>query len=51
MKILFQEFDVAKVMEYFVKGFEKKVSNWDWFYDPAKGKIVFKLYVIEESKE
>jgi hypothetical protein len=53
LRIQHQEHDIENVIEFFVKGFKTKagerITNWDWLYDPHKGRVAFKLYV--ETRE
>lgn len=47
------EYDLNAVMGYFIDGFEnppgeKLLGRPDWFIDPTKGKVIFRL-VTEES--
>jgi hypothetical protein len=48
-EIKYQEVDVKTVMNYYVDGFKVPVECLDYFIDPVKGKIIFKLLV--DSKE
>ena len=48
MKVLYQEYTIEQVIEYFVKGFEIKIASYTFFYDPQKGKIIFKLFIEEK---
>lgn len=54
MKIVYQEETAGHVIRYFANQFkgvkEGSVRIADWFYDPFKGTIVFKLYVDGEDK-
>ncbi len=55
MEIKYQEFEAATVVNYFAKDFEPKdgktISDYDWFYDPKRGKFIFKLYLQEKETE
>jgi hypothetical protein len=50
MKIEWRVMIIDEVMEYFVKGFqiEGKLLDYEKYYDPATGKVAFKLYVEEK---
>lgn len=52
-KVQYAEAGLAEVMRYFAKDYRGDVAHelTEWFIDPVKGKVVFKLYVrVEESK-
>lgn len=52
MKTQYQEHQMGAVMEYFVKGFKienGELFNYEWFYDSAKGAVVFRLTIIDEK--
>lgn len=57
MKIGYQEIDLENVVRYFVKGFEakkksrEKLVDYEFFFDPLKGKIVFKLFIDENDNK
>lgn len=53
MKIQYQEHSIESVMDYFAAGFEmkegQKLSRHEWFYDPTKGKVIFRLTIQEKE--
>ena len=53
MKIVWQHHRIDDVMDYFTKAFEvpedQEILRHEWFYDPHKGVVVFKLVVTEAS--
>lgn len=42
---IYQEEDLDFVMAYFVKAYEAKIIDTEWFLDAAKNRVVFKLTV------
>lgn len=50
MEIKYQVHTVPDIMKFFVDGFKlpdgQKIWNYEWFYDPHKGKVVFRLEII-----
>jgi hypothetical protein len=44
-QIIYQEEDLDLVMSYFVKDYNTKFIDFEWFLDAAKNKVVFKLVV------
>lgn len=50
-KLAWVEIDIKEVMDYFIKGFrvkEGEVISHEWFHDPRKGKVIFKLVVEDQ---
>lgn len=51
------EYTTAKagdVVRYFVKGFKpprgREIADWEWWFDPAKGEFVFRIYHKPKAK-
>lgn len=48
-KVYYQDVDMTKVLEAYAKGFQPPdngtILHWDANYDPAKGRVWFKLLV------
>jgi len=55
MTIVWQDYPVEDVVQFFAKAFEPKpgqeIVRSEWFYDPAKGRMIFKLFVTEVDDE
>lgn len=50
LKIDYLVYDMREIVSVFTKTrFLDSVKHWEWFYDPTKGKVIFKLY-YEENK-
>lgn len=47
--IIYQEEDLDTVMGYFVKGYEIETLKTEWFLDPIKNKVIFKLFVEDDQ--
>ena len=47
----YQIFDIEDVIRAFVKGCRPKVDHYDWYYDVAKGKVIFKWIIFDDKKE
>jgi len=51
MKILWQIHPMVEIVDYFVKDFqceeEEAIARTDWFYDPQKQQMVFRLFITE----
>lgn len=52
--IHYHESEISSMVAYFVKGFEPRdggmVSSHEYFIDPAKGKVIIKLYIDEVDR-
>lgn len=44
MEIQWTEVSAQAVMEHFAKDYERPVGSFEWFFDAAKGRVVFRLY-------
>ncbi len=52
LKINYLVYDMDQVIGTFARvEFTDNVKRYRWFYDPAKGKIVFEFYYEEKSDE
>jgi hypothetical protein len=49
IKIQWQQVELDSVIDYYVKGFGVEISNYEFYIDPVKKKVIFKLYI--EGKE
>lgn len=47
-EIQWHEWSQEDVMDYFMKGYKKKIHQYETFYDPVKKKFILKLYVDKE---
>jgi len=48
LKIQYDVVAIDDVVNYFVRGYQKdkgEITSHEWFIDPAKGKLVIRLYV------
>lgn len=45
LRIQWQEVSANAVVDYFVDGFKEHPQAYEWFFDPAKGKFLLKLYM------
>jgi len=43
--------DIGDVMKTFVNGFDQKVFDYKYYYDPLQGKVMFVLYVEVKEQE
>ena len=50
MKLEYQEIELDKVVDTFVKGYGKSVYSWEYFIDTAKKTVIIKLFVKEKLK-
>jgi hypothetical protein len=50
LEIQFKEEPIKDVISWFVKGYKKKVQHYEWYIDPTKGTIIFKLYMDKEKQ-
>lgn len=52
MRIEWQEADLKTVVQWYVDAFRFKrgesLFRHDWFVDPAKGKVIFRLFISDE---
>lgn len=46
LEITWATVPMDRMVEYFVKGYERPVQSYDWFYDASKKIVVLKLYEI-----
>lgn len=51
LKIEYREANLQAVMDYFVKGYKdhKKIEHTEWFLDPVKAKVIFKVYTKSQN--
>jgi len=51
MKIKYHEVDIETVFLHWIDGYQNRsnIENWEWFYDPTKKKVIFKLFVNGEE--
>lgn len=49
--IEYHEFDLEKVMDYFIKDFNGKIEDAKWYLDPVKQKVIFRLMIEHPKKE
>lgn len=47
LTIKYQEHRANVVVAHFVKGYEKPIEHFEWFYDPTRQVFIMKLYVRE----
>ncbi len=50
MEVVYAEFRASAVLEPFTKDFAGIVQCYEWFYDPAKEKFIFKIFRAKEVK-
>ena len=53
MRIEYNDFNLDTVVRYFAKDFKPKdgiIYDFEYFIDPVKGKIIFKLVIKEDKK-
>lgn len=52
MKMVYQEVDIQTVIAFWVKNYQPKesdeIKSFEWFFDPQKGAVIFKLFVDDE---
>jgi len=55
VKIVHNVVDIKEIMNYWAKNYKFKGGNslfrYEFFYDPAKGKVVFELAIKEADPE
>ena len=48
------EIPLSDIMDYFVnrleKSFKEKITNYEYFIDPTKNAVIFKLFFYKEPK-
>jgi hypothetical protein len=49
MKIEYHECDLRTIFNHWMTGYEKHPKNYEWFFDPIKEKIIFKLYIDKDT--
>ena len=49
--IQYQDHSDEAVAGYFCEGFPDHVEVMDWYYDPKKGRFIFRLFVDPDKKE
>jgi hypothetical protein len=50
LKIDYLVYDIREIIDTFAKvEFTDNVKHFEWFYDPMKGKVVFKFYYKEKG--
>ena len=54
MRIEYQEYQADEVLRPFIQGFrckkkEENIYSVEWFFDPAKDRFLFKLFIDENE--
>lgn len=49
--IIYQEADLADVMDFFAKSYKGKILAAEWFIDTQKRKVVFRLHVEDTVRQ
>ena len=52
----YSEVHIEEIINYFVAGYKpngkgKKISGHEYNYDPHQGKVIIKLYVVDDEKK
>jgi len=52
MEIIYDILDIKSIITHWVKDYKvknkKKIYNYDFYFDPIKEKVIFKLYIDKE---
>lgn len=49
LEIVYDVVDMAQVVEYYVKDYQRPPRDYEWFYDASKRKLILRLFIEKEQ--